>query len=146
MMCTCTHKGPMFRYKAQTASKIFYYKVNCHITTCIDCHVGSRYVARQLVITYTLLQYYHTLRKCFWLEQSTLAWSADRPSMHDCINLLDESSSHSASVLHTKLMLLVRQVLSQEGVLTAKWCVHHDNNVFQTIILHVFLLYHPAQA
>ena len=43
------------------------------------------------------------VRKCFWLEQSALARSADWSSMRDCFNRLEDSSTYSASVLQTNV-------------------------------------------
>ena len=55
------------------------------------------------VYFYMLLQYQHTVRKHFWLEQSALTPSAGWLSMRNCFNRLEDSGNYSAGVLQTNV-------------------------------------------
>ena len=103
---------------------------------------------RLTVDFYMLLQYYHMVRKCFWLEQSTLMPSVGSLSnVHDCVNRLEHSSNYSASVLQTNV---ARNTSSIAGRVSKVKCyMYHGNHVFYvmaTIISLGFLLFQPVQA
>ena len=81
------------------------------------------------------------------LEYSALAWSADWPSMRDCLNGLEESSNFSLGVLQANLanrMVCITQIglKSQMLCLSLHYCLPVTVN---TISL-VFLLYRPVLA
>ena len=131
--CVLRHKFNTQRNAVVIDSESKSVKLNADLQNCLT------------VCFYMLLQYYHTVRKHSWLEQSALMPSASWPSMHDCFNWLEDSNNYSASIWQTNVAKI--RVLSQEGVSKVKCYTYHSNHVIYimvTIISLVFLLFHPV--
>ena len=99
------------------------------------------------VCFYVLLKYYYAIRKWLLLEQSALAQSADWPSMHDCLNRLEESSNFSAGVVQANFANKTISIAGRGLESQMLWVsLHYSLPVMANSTSLVFLLYFPLSA
>ena len=67
---------------------------------CETKHQSSESLSNVFIHVILVLLY---SKKCFWLEQGTLARSAGWPNMHDCFSWFEGSNNYSAGVLQTSI-------------------------------------------